>query len=423
MSSRPSPIRIVVPLCVAGIVSTLGMLTFPALLPTFIEEWRLTNTDAGWLNGIYYAGYLAAVPVLVSLTDRAPARRIYYLCLVLTTLVNAGFALLAEGFWTALIFRAAAGIGFAGTFMPGLKLLVDHLKAMAGDKDQSRAVAFYTSSYGIGMALSFYMAGVVETALDWHWAFGLATLGPAAAMAFVAALPREDPVPAEAPHTHLLDFRPVLRCRAAMGYVLAYTAHNFENFAFRSWIVTYLVFAAATGPGDGMAWSATTIVAVINLLGMPASVLGNELSRCIGRHRAITIVMLSSAVLACVIGFSGNWPFWLVVILASIYEVTVMGDSASITAGVVESAPEGYHGATMAVYSCIGFIGAFAGPLAFGVVLDLTSPSGIGGETVMSWGWAFAFTGLVATLGPLALALLGRSPVSSTTRIDADRRE
>ena len=109
MSSRPSPIRIVVPLCVAGIVSTLGMLTFPALLPTFIEEWRLTNTDAGWLNGIYYAGYLAAVPVLVSLTDRAPTRRIYYLCMVLTTLVNAGFALLAEGFWTALIFRAAAG--------------------------------------------------------------------------------------------------------------------------------------------------------------------------------------------------------------------------------------------------------------------------------------------------------------------------
>jgi hypothetical protein len=55
------------------------------------------------------------------------------------------------------------------------------------------------------------------------------------------------------------------------------------------------------------------------------------------------------------------------------------------------------------------------------VVLDLTSPSGIGGETVMSWGWAFAFTGLVVTLGPLALALLGRSPVSSTTRIDANR--
>ena len=45
----------------------LGVAAFPALLPTFIGEWQLTNTDAGWINGIYFAGYLAAVPVLVGL--------------------------------------------------------------------------------------------------------------------------------------------------------------------------------------------------------------------------------------------------------------------------------------------------------------------------------------------------------------------
>ena len=89
-----------------------------------------------------------------------------------------------------------------------------------------------------------------------------------------------------------------------------------------------------------------------------------------------------------------------------VYGATVTGDSASITAGVIAAAPEGYRGATMAVHSCIGFMGSFAGPLMFGVVLDLTSPGGIGGETVASWGWAFAFTGLVVALGPLALALL-----------------
>ncbi len=145
---------------------------------------------------------------------------------------------------------------------------------------------------------------------------------------------------------------------------------------------------------------------MINLLGLPSSVLGNELSRRIGRHRTITMVMLSSAVLACVLGFSASWPFWIVVVLSLVYGVTVTGDSASITAGVVAAAPKGYRGATMAVHSCIGFIGAFAGPLMFGVMLDLASPSGMGGETIISWGWAFAFTGVVVALGPLALALL-----------------
>ncbi len=384
----------------------LGTATFPALLPTFIVEWSLTKTNAGWLNGIYYIGYLAAVPVLVSLTDRASARIIYYLCMALTLVASAGFAFLVEGFWTAFVFRIIAGIALAGTYMPGLKLLNDHLRGMAGNKDQSRSVTIYTASFGIGTAISFYLSGVVATALDWHWAFGLATVGPVAAMVLVAVmLPREDPPLTKEPDTHLLDFRPVLCCRAAMGYVLAYTAHNFELFAFRSWIVTYLVFAAATGPGDSLGWSATAIAAVINLLALPSSVLGNEIAQRFGRHRTITTIMLSSAVLACVLGFSASWPFWLVVVLSLVYGCTVTGDSGSITAGVVAAAPEGYRGATMAVHSCIGFIGAFGGPLMFGVMLDLADPSG-GGETILSWGVAFAFTGAAVTLGPLALALL-----------------
>ena len=397
-------------MCAAEIVGMLGAVTFPALLPTFVQAWKLTNTDAGWINGIYYAGYLCAVPVLVSLTDRAPPRRIYYLCMALTFLSSAGFAFLASGFWTAMAFRGLAGIGLAGTYMPGLKLLTDHLKHVAADKDHSRAVAFYTSSFGIGTAISYYVAGVAATAWDWHAAFAIATIGPVLASAMVFfALPGQDPPLAEAPDTHLLDFRPVLRCRAAMGYVLAYTAHNFELFALRSWIVAYLVFALAAGPGASGAWSATAIAAAINLLGLPSSVLGNELSRHIGRHRTITIIMLSSAAIACVLGFSADLPFWMVVGLIVVYGCTVTGDSASITAGAVNAAPQGYRGATMAVHSSIGFMGAFAGPLAFGVVLDLTSPSGIGGETVSSWGWAFAFTGGVVALGPLALFLLGKN--------------
>ncbi len=407
MPPTPSPTRLIVALCAAEIVSMLGAATFPALLPTFLAEWGLSKTEAGWLNAFYYMGYLAAVPVLVSLTDRASPRKIYYLCMVLTAVGAAGFAFLTTGFWTAMVFRVVSGVALAGTYMPGLKMLSDHLGVMAAGKDQSRAIAFYTSSFGIGTAISFYLSGVVATALDWHWAFGLATIGPFAGMLIaVIALPREGPRPTKAPDTHLLDFRPVLRSRAAMGYVLAYTAHNFELFAFRTWGVTYLVFAAATGPTGNMGWSATAIVAVINLLGLPSSVLGNELSRRIGRHRTITLVMLSSAVLACVLGVSADWPYWVVVGLSLLYGITVTGDSASITAGVVAAAPKGYQGATMAVHSCIGFTGAFAGPLMFGVMLDLASPTGIGGETIASWGWAFAFTALIVTLGPLALALL-----------------
>jgi hypothetical protein len=63
----------------------------------------------------------------------------------------------------------------------------------------------------------------------------------------------------------------------------------------------------------------------------------------------------------------------------------------------------------MAVHSCIGFMGSFAGPLIFGLTLDLSSPSGVGGTTTQSWGIAFAMTGAVVALGPLFIKFLGKS--------------
>src|SRR5438093_367697 len=39
----------------------------------------------------------------------------------LTALSHFGFALFADGFWSALLLRLLAGIGWAGTYMPDLK--------------------------------------------------------------------------------------------------------------------------------------------------------------------------------------------------------------------------------------------------------------------------------------------------------------
>ena len=388
----------------------LGAATFPALLPTFVDEWQLSKTDAGWINGIYFAGYLLAVPVLTSLTDRQSPRLIYCACLVITALSSFAFALLAKGFWTAMLFRTLAGIGLAGTYMPGLKLLNDQLDMINPGGDHSRSVAFYTSSFGIGTSISILMAGEIATAYSWQLAFLISGIGPALGlMLLLWALPKKHSQDTAAPTTHLLDFRPVLKCRAAMAYVVAYTLHNFELFAFRSWLVAYLIFAASTGPDRSLFVSATAIAAFVNLLGMPSSVMGNELSRRFGRHKVISLIMIVSALIGFIIGFMAGAPLWVITLLVMVYGVTITADSSAITAGVVASAPTGYKGATMAVHSSIGFVGSFAGPLVFGMMLDLADPGNTGGTTIDSWGWAFAFSGATIILGPLFLATMGRS--------------
>jgi len=402
-----SPKTLLIAMCAAEIGSMLGIATFPSLQPELIKLWGLSNTQVGWVNGVYFLAYLLAVPVLVSLTDRVPPRRIYAISMFIAGLSGFGFAWIADGFWSAMIFRAMGGIGLAGSYMPGLKLLSDHLEKMAPGEDTSRAVAFYTSSFGIGSALSYFFAGEIASAWGWQTAFVIAGVGPMVGLTIAyVTLPKSDPRPS-APDTHLLDFRPVLKCREAMGFVLAYTAHNFELFAMRAWIVSYLVFAAALRPSSESFIAATTIAAAVNLLGMPASVYGNEVARRIGRVRTIIIIMTISAAMGLCIGFSAHLPFWVVIGAFLVYGVTITADSSAITAGVVQAAPKGYKGATMAVHSSIGFMGSFLGPLAFGAMLDATGyGTRANAEDVMPWVAAFSMTALVLVLGGGAVAIL-----------------
>lgn len=48
--------------------------------------------------------------------------------------------------------------------------------------------------------------------------------------------------PPPPPSAALLDFRPVLRNRPAMGFILSYGAHCFELYGIRTWIVAFWTF-------------------------------------------------------------------------------------------------------------------------------------------------------------------------------------
>lgn len=404
------------PLILAFVAVQMGIMqgsgSFPALLPTFSEIWQISETDAGLINGIYYAGYFTVVPFLVSLSDRLPARRIFICSASLGIIASFGFAFLADGFWTAMLFRALGGISIAGTYMPGLKLLTDHLEHRFPNKDHSRGVAFYVSGFGLGLSLSFFLSGVINEVWGWQWAFAVSALGPISAIGILTiAVPGPDPKPAFVPTTHVFDLRPVLRRGQVMGYVMAYTVHNFEIFAFRSFGVAYLVFAMSAGPDPAGAAAfpitAPTIMAAAILLGPVGSVLGNELSIRIGRQTAIAWLMFASAALAAAFGFLADLPYLIVLPIFMFYCVLQVSDSASITAGAVAAAAPGYRGATMAVHSCIGFMGSFAGPVVFGMILDFAAPAADGGPSLQSWGWAFIGVAVVVATGPLFVRWLG----------------
>jgi len=402
LSAKPavSPARIVLLLCAAEILSMTGFATFPALLPVLQAEWGLSNSEAGLVSGIFFAGYMAAVPVLVGLTDRIDARRIYLLATALACAGSLGFAFLAQGLVTALACQALVGAGLAGTYMPGLRLLTDHFHGPT----QSRAVAFYTSSFGFGTTASLLLAGALATT-GWRWAFAAAALGPCIAGPLVfRSFPPAPPRPADLRPAALFDFRPVLGNRPAMGYILGYAAHCWELFGLRSWMPAFFAFSLGiTATQAGPLLGAAALAAWINLLGPLASILGNEAAVRRGRRPVVLAVMAASGALACGVGFSAPLPIVLVFLAMTAYFLLVMGDSAALTAGLVAAAEPGRRGATMALHSLLGFGAGFAAPLAFGAVLDLAG----GNERVPAWGLAFASLGIWG-LGGAVFSVLRR---------------
>jgi MFS family permease len=375
-----SPASLVALVCTAQVLAQIGAYTWPALLPGFLARWPMDNAEAGWVTGIFYAAYMLSVPVLVGLTDRVEPRRIYLLGVALTTLSHAAFALLAEGFWSALALRALAGVGWAGTYMTGLKMLADRVD----DTLMSRAVAGHAASIGVAGALSFAVAGSLESLLGWQGAFAVAAACAGAAMCIALVLvPAQRARSPSAPRAGWLpDFRPVLANRAALAYSIAYCVHTWEMSVLRGWAVAFLAFVAG-GAGGAPGWLApVTVATVMGLLGTGASVFGNELAIRFGRARLVRGAMLASAVMAALMGAAGGLTYELAAVCVAFYAMLIWLDSSALTAGAVGNAPPGRRGATLALHSMLGYAGGFLGPVVMGWLLDATGGMSLRGWTV-----------------------------------------
>lgn len=393
---------VIVAMCVGQLGSLLPHVVVPSILAAFlIPEWQLSGAQAGLLAGSGAAGYMLTVPVLATLTDRIDARKILIAGSAVSALGTLLFGLFATGLWSGALFNAIAGIGFAGAYMPGLKALTDRL----APGDSSRAVTFYTSSFSFGVGLSFLVSQLVADAWGWRAAFLVTALGPLVMLSVCFLLQPVTPKPAQG---RLLDFAPVFRNTSAMGFVLGYGAHCFELYGIRTWLVAFWTFVAARS-SDGSILTPVVVSVLFSVLAMPASILGNECAIRFGRHRAITAVMLSSAVVALLIGAFADKSPWLLLPLILAYAITVPADSGALTSGMTMAADPKYRGATMAVHSTVGFSLSALGAWALGVALDAAG----GPSSASAWTAAFTVLAVGILLGPLALYWSRRTTVQA----------
>lgn len=394
-----SPPVLIALACAFLVLNLTAFMTVAAVLPSMIAAWGMTNTEAGWLGGIFFAGYICAVPVIVPLTDRIPPKRVFLTASLLAALCSLGFALFANSVWSGLILRFLAGAALAGAYMPALKALADTLD----DRWRNRASSYYTSVFGAGTALSIFAGGAIADVWGWRWAFAAAGVGNIAAFLIgLLWLPKGVAHAAGDGGRLLIDFRPVLRNRAALAYIVAYAGHVWEIFTVRVWAVAYFTWVVARETGGGMFTTPVAIATIVALIGVPISMYCGERASRSGRRRPYlySIYAITFAVGAVVIaGPSLGMGADLLAAIFILYGAAIYSDTGIVTAGTVQNADPAMRGATMAVHAFIGFFGAMLGPALAGIALDLS-----GGRDSTA-GWAAAW-GVAVAGGILALLSL-----------------
>lgn len=395
-------------ICLSELGTMLVFSSFSALLPILTVEWGLTNTEAGLILAFYQVGYIGVVAVLATLTDYMPPRRIYLASAAWTFLASAAFAWWAQGFLSALLLRTLVGLGLAGTYMPGMRMVAERF-ARGG---RGFAMGCYIGTFTLGTSISLLVTGLANGLWGWRAAFGITALGPAvAALIGYRALPAEPAAPAApAARGARGALGPVLRNTGALRLITAYVAHTFELMGMRLWIAPFFtasLVASGAGLAEATQRGALAASAVLAVGALPHPFSGLVVDR-FGRARPISIVMLLSAACSLTIGWGLAWPFAALVALGLLYGVLVTAESAMVSTGIADVAEPAYLGRTMALQSSAGFAAGALGPAVFGAMLDW-APA-LGASAGSRWLWAFGALGLVALAGPLAVGFKDFSP-------------
>jgi MFS family permease len=360
-----------------------------AALPLLRADWGASATAIGWVFAAYQVGYVVSVLVILPLTDRVPAGKVVVACVVISSTAFVLFPFLAHDVWSAAIVRFFAGLGLAGIYMPGTRIVA----AVASPARRGLIVGAYVSSFYLGGALSLWASGLLLSAMGWEQAaLVLAGIG---VLALPLALIGASGATVPSGQRASLDVG-VLREGPVTRTILAYTGHAWELYISRGWMAAF-VAAVLLGRGldeqsavaQGSQWAA-----LMAGLGVPGVFLGGWLSDRLGRARAGLWIAISSGIISLGFGFLGNLPWLIFIAIGCVFGLLISADSAVYSTAITEFAPRDRIGSAQALQAFIGFGATIAAPVAAGWMLD----------NGMGWGAVFAVGGLIGI--PLALPLI-----------------
>jgi MFS family permease len=229
------------------------------------------------------------------------------------------------------------------------------------------------------------------TSVNWQVPVSLAS-GCALIAAIAIHFVRLGPKHAKSTTFHWSDLKSLLHNKPILLAQGGYLGHMWELYAMWAWLGSFLIWAL---PASGLQVElGQSSISLITFLVMAAGAFGCLLAGLLADRFGRTLTTIGALLLsggcALLIGFSVDLGPTVVIVIAAIWGMTVVADSAQFSAATAELADPRLIGTVLTMQTSLGFL------LTAGSIWLI-------GQTAELIGWRYAF--IVLAVGPLFGAL------------------
>jgi MFS family permease len=360
---------VILGVCLLGFMQVhIHRVGFAPLIPTFMADLGITYAAAAAIMTAYFWTYAAAqVPVGV-LADRLGPRRMMLSFLSLLVVGTVAFPL-SRDYTQSLATRALIGLGAAGIWLPGLRLIHEWFPP----QERGRATGLFSAGGGLGGTTALVLVPVLAEHIGWRWGYAMTLVPLLATLVLIFVFVRPGPLaerrsPAALPRGTAHVLMDVLRLPALWPINVAVL---FSYGAYIS-LVTFLPSSLVKHGGLtlGRAGLVTGLITAGTVVSWP---LAGFISDWLGRRKVIYLFSQSMCALACLAfallgpgaGFAGAATVALVTGL-------VLGGLVTPFVMVVELFPAARIGTASGVVNTFCFVGSLLIPVVVGKILDIS---------------------------------------------------
>lgn len=386
-------------LSVAMILGMTPWFSATVAAPGMIAEWRGSGAESAWLTIAVQVGFVLGtfVSAALLLSDRWSARRLAAGSSLIAAATTACLAAPSIGLGQAVALRVVTGIALAGVYPPGIKIAAGWWLERRGT-----AIGVLVGALTVGSAGPNLLRTATEGS-EWRFVVVGAAVASAVSAVLFFILVKEGPFQAPSAPFETGALLSVLRDRGVMLATGGYLGHMWELYAMWSSIGVFWTYAGAFHHIEA---STAPVFAFLTIAaGTAGCVVAGIAADRVGRPKVTIIAMLASGACALAIGPLVTGSLAVLVVVALVWGVTIVADSAQFSASVTELAPSKYVGTAITLQTCAGFL--------LTIVSIRLVPL-----WVEWWGWERAYMPLA--LGP-ALGVLAMWRLSRDARL-APRR-